>query len=141
MDFKLKNYKVMNNYAHQLKQFNSCKSKNDTNLTASHSSTKEGKYFKEMEHGIKKITKRRPNDSRKRNNNASASFINMLAKNIEKMIKNIKDSSIIFTKEDFKPILNSKQLNLPDISNIYQERLHTSPESMPFDSYGLDEFK
>ena len=48
MDFKLKNYKIMNNYVHQYKRITTCKDDKDQNLTASASSTKEGKHFKEM---------------------------------------------------------------------------------------------
>jgi hypothetical protein len=47
MDFKLKNFIIMNNYAHQLRRIHS-KDKSDTKLTASKSTTRTGRHFKEM---------------------------------------------------------------------------------------------
>lgn len=82
MDFKLKNFIIMNNYAYQLKRINFCKDSND--LTASRSSTKEGRHFKELEIEVKKITKKNAGSSRRKgnNNNGSASFTNLLIRNI-----------------------------------------------------------
>ena len=57
------------------------------------------------------------------------------------MIKNIKDPRILNSEMDFKPILHNQHINTPDISNIYMERLHTSPETQPCDSYGLTDFR
>jgi len=81
MDFKLKNFRIMNTYSSQLKQYRDSKCKSDTKVTAS-SSMKKGKHFKEMEYGIKRITKKRLKSIGKNPTNTSSSFINMLAKNI-----------------------------------------------------------
>jgi hypothetical protein len=98
MDFKLKNFIIMNNYAHQLRRIN-CKGKQDSRLTASRSSTKEAKHFKEMEMEVKRMTKRNAGTSRKQPGpNSSASFANLLSKNIERIRKN---------NRDFNPKVNS----------------------------------
>ena len=138
MDFKLKNFVIMNNYTYQLRRMKFGKERGDENLTGSRSSTKEGKHFKELEMEVKKITKRQ--GSRKGNHNASASFTNLLIRNIEKMLKSIKEPCVtIPTQMDFKPILTAKNLLEHDIT--HHERLHTSPEPQGFDSYGLEQFK
>lgn len=54
------------------------------------------------------------------------------------MIKNIKDESPLNKDIDFKPVLHHQEtMNTPDISNIYNERIHTTPEPMACDFYGL----
>ena len=107
MDFKLKNFIIMNNYAHQLRQIQS-KDKSDTKLTASRSITCVAKCFKEMEMEVKRITKK-PNNVRKQNNNGSGSFVNLLSKNIERIRKNNRESHLkINAQVDFKPILTRK---------------------------------
>lgn len=51
MDFKLKNFVIMNNYTYQLRRirFGNERKKEEGDLTGSRSSTKEGRHFKEME--------------------------------------------------------------------------------------------
>lgn len=78
-----------------------------------------------MELGVKKLTEAKQTPQ-KYSHNASASFIQMLTKNIEKMIHNIKHDPAL--KEiDFKPVLNSNPISTPDVSHIYNERVHTTP--------------
>jgi hypothetical protein len=57
------------------------------------------------------------------------------------MIKNIKDPGTLTRDMDFKPLLNQPHISTPDISHIYQERIHTTPEPMACDSYGLVDFR
>lgn len=114
------------------------KERGEEHWAGSGSSTKEGKHFKEMEMEVKKITKRQ--GSRKGHHNASASFTNLLIRNIEKMLKSIKEPCVnIPNQMDFKPILNSKKLQELDFTK--NERLHTSPDPQGFDPYGLEQFK
>lgn len=52
------------------------------------------------------------------------------------MIQNLKHDPTL--KEiDFKSIINNNTISTPDISNIYHERIHTTPEPMACDFYGL----
>lgn len=137
MDFKLKNFVIMNNYTYQLRRMKLGKEREEL-WAGSGSSTKEGKHFKELEMEVKKITKRQ--GSRKGNHNASASFTNLLVRNIEKMLKSIKEPcGNIINKMDFKPILTAKNLQEHDFT--HNERLHTSPDPQGFDPYGLEQFK
>lgn len=53
------------------------------------------------------------------------------------MIKNIKDEGSINKDVDFKPVLTQENMNTPDISHIHHERIHTTPEPMVLDFYGL----
>ena len=48
VDFKLKNYKIMNNYCKLMKNIHLVKDKSSTKLTASCSLVKEVKHFKEQ---------------------------------------------------------------------------------------------
>jgi hypothetical protein len=70
----------MNSYANQLRLVNYVKGKEERTLTASHSSTKEDRCFKEMEIEVKKLTKNRGNSRKKViSNNASTSFIQLVS--------------------------------------------------------------
>lgn len=89
---------------------------------------------------VKKITKRQGKASRKGNHIASASFTNLLIRNIERMLKSIKEPCVhIPNQMDFKPILTNK--NLQELDFTQNERLHTSPDPQGFDPYGLEQFK
>lgn len=58
------------------------------------------------------------------------------------MIKNIKDPGSCIVKElDMNRFEVQQKISTPDISNIYQSRIHTSPEPLACDSYGLGDFK
>lgn len=104
MDFKLKNFIIMNNYANQLRRIHS-KDKSDTKLTASRSTTHVARCFKEMEMEVKRITKK-PTNGKKHSNNGSGSFVNLLSKNIERIRKNNRDKANF--QVDFKPILTGR---------------------------------
>jgi hypothetical protein len=83
VDFKRSNFRIMRNHAHQLQLLTYANPKTDSRLTASRSTT-EAPHFKQMELSVKRITKHpHPNaHPRRPHPNASASFLNLLAKNI-----------------------------------------------------------
>lgn len=110
MDFKLKNFIIMNNYAHQLRRI-TVKDKSDTKLTASRSTTKLPRCFKQMEIEVKRITKRHHNANNRKIHpqNGSASYVNLLSKNIERMRRHNRESHLKMGNEmEFKPILNGR---------------------------------
>lgn len=75
----------MNNYHCLKKQLPRGKGKEEINCTASHSFIADNQH---LEPGVKSIIHKQVE---KASHNVSTSFIHMLTKNIEKMIKNIKD--------------------------------------------------
>ena len=129
MDFKLKNFIIMNNYAHQLRRI-TAKDKSDTKLTASRSTTKLPRCFKQMEIEVKRITKRHPNaNSRKQHpHHGSASYLNMLSKNIVRMRRDNREWQLRMGSEmEFKPILSGRAFLEGEEMQVQLERLHTTP--------------
>jgi hypothetical protein len=88
-----------------------------------------------MEIGVKKINIQTPETHKL--HNASTSFIQNLTKNIEKMIKHVKETDSNHKEIEFRTLISQQPMETPDISNIELERMHTSPEPAHSDSYGL----
>lgn len=132
VDFKLKNYRIMNSYSQQIRNIHSEKDRSATHLTASCSITRD-RHFKELESVVKKITKKNIVSSRP---NTSHSYTHLLVENIEKMLSSHKENSIIEQENSqAKSIRREKQ-------HIFtEEMLNNTPEDSHLDCYGLQQFR